>query len=134
MSDREHTDEMIKRRLSAFIAEQKKLAEPVSEDKRKKIAEKLNTVYDVFLENYEFKEGQLVEWKQGVKNRVRPRLREPAVIIKLLETPEFDTEKDAGTPYFKEPLDMIIGVLEEDEDNLLFFHVDKRRFKPFDGE
>lgn len=134
MSDREYSDELTKRRLSAFIAERKKLAEPVSEEKRKEIAEKLNAIYDVFLDNYELKEGQLVEWKQGVKNRVRPRFREPAIIVKLLKTPEFDTEKDAGTPYFKEPLDMIIGVLEEDEGNFLFFHVDKRRFKPFDNE
>jgi len=107
--------------------------EPLSETKRGEVADKLNTTYRVFLECYEFNEGQFVEWKQGLKNRFLPRLREPAIIIKLLKSPEFDTEKDSGTPYFKEPLDMIIGVLEENEENLLFFHVDKRRFKPFDN-
>ncbi len=130
MFDKEQIAELIKEKLSEIIPDQIKSDEPISEEKRDHVAQKLDTIYRIFLECYELKEGQFVEWKQGLKNRVRPHLREPAIIIKLLKSPEFDTEKDSGTPYFKEPLDMIIGVLEENEENLLFFHVDKRRFKP----
>ena len=53
--------------------------------------------------------------------------------MKLLEPPEFDTDRDSGSPYFREPLDMVVGVIEEREGSLLCFYVDKRRFKPFEG-
>ena len=127
-------EELVKRDLRELMAaEQEKLSTPVSEEKRKEIAGKLPSIYKVFCKEYKFEEGQLVEWKEGLKNKVRPRLKEPAIVIKILKCPEIDTEKDSGTPYFKEPLDMIIGVIEENEKNLLFFHVDKRRFKHFEG-
>lgn len=56
---------------------------------------------------------------------------EPAIVIKVIEEPIFDTERNAGSPYFREPLTMIIGALDENDNELLFFHVDKRRFQPF---
>ncbi len=133
MPDKEQISELIKEKLAEIVGEQIKSDELFSDEKRVNAAKKIDTIYRIFLECHEFKEGQFIEWKQGLKNRIRPYLREPAVVIKLLKSPEFDTEKDSGTPYFKEPLDMIIGVLEENQENLLFFHVDKRRFKPFEG-
>jgi len=126
MSDKE-IEELVKQRLL------EDMPVPVSENTRKEIAEKLPLAYQAFHEKREFKEGQLVEWKEGLKNKVRPRLREPAIVMELLKTPEFDKERDSGTPYFREPLDMIVGVIEENEGNLLCFHVDKRRFKPFEA-
>ncbi len=114
-------------------ADREEFIAPVSEEKRRETAEKLNTAYQIFYRNYEFEEGQLVEWKEGMKNKFRPRLREPAVVIEILKNPEFDKERDSGSPYFREPLNMIIGVIEEKEGTLLCFHVDKRRFKSFEG-
>ncbi|OQY58693.1 MAG: hypothetical protein B6245_10505 [Desulfobacteraceae bacterium 4572_88] len=132
MSDK-NIEELIKRDLSEIIAaEQKKMATPVSEEKRKEIAVRLPSMYQIFRKDYEFKEGQLVEWKEGLKNKVRPRFREPAIVIEILKRPVIDQERDSGTPYFRESLDMIIGVTEENEGNFLFFHVDKRRFKPLE--
>jgi hypothetical protein len=112
--------------------DREKLTVSVSKDKRMEIAEKLSSAYRIFHEKSEFKEGQLVEWKEGLKNKLRPRPGEPAIVMELLKTPEFDTERDSGTPYFREPLDMVVGVIEENDGNLLCFHVDKRRFKPFE--
>lgn len=129
MSDKK-IEELIKEKVSEHIAV---AISPVSKKKRMEIAEKLPSAYRMFYEEYKLEEGQLVEWKKGMKNKARPRLREPAIVMEVLESPESDTEKDSGTPYFREPLDMIVGVIEEREGSLLCFHVDKRRFKPLEG-
>ncbi len=132
MSDKK-MEELVKQRVSELMAaDRENLTVPVSKDKRKEIAKKLPSAYRIFYDESEFKEGQLVEWKEGLKNKLRPRLREPAIVMELLKKPQFDTERDSGTPYFREPLDMVVGVVEENEGNLLCFHVDKRRFKPFE--
>ncbi len=129
MSEKIDVDELLKKRLAEIIADKQKVSEPISEERQKELGNKLLFLRSIFGENHEFKEGQLVVWKEGLKNRVRPRLQEPAVVIEILKQAVFDTEKDSGTPYFREPLDMIIGVLDEIEENLIFFHVDKRRFQ-----
>ncbi|VTZ28585.1 conserved hypothetical protein [Methylocella tundrae] len=49
----------------------------------------------------------------------------------VLPIPVFDPcENGAPSPYFQEPLTLIIGTYREDD--LLEFHVDGRRFEPFD--
>jgi hypothetical protein len=41
-----------------------------------------------------------------------------------------DEEKGTGSPYFHEPLDIVLGVLGENGEFILFHH-DSRRFEPF---
>jgi len=129
MSEKIDVDELLKKRLTEIFADRKKLSEPVSEEKQKDLSHKLKVLYESLSEKYEFQEGQLVVWKEGLQNRMRPRLNEPAVVIEILKESIFDTDKDSGTPYFREPLNMIVGVFDETENNMIFFHVDKRRFK-----
>lgn len=78
-----------------------------------------------------FAKGQFVKWKPGLKNRKFPDYGEPAVVTGVLPIPVFDPcEKGAASPYFQEPLTLIIGTYREDD--LLEFHVGGRRFEPFD--
>lgn len=95
-------------------------------------ASKLNERFELFRSEYVFKEGQLVSWKKGLKNRKYPRYGEPAVVLKILEKPVFSEEKESGSPYFMEPLDMILGVIIND--NFEIFYYDKRRFIPFNDD
>jgi hypothetical protein len=47
-------------------------------------------------------------------------------------SPVYDpNETSAGSPYFQEPLTIVIGNYRDDE--LLEFRVDGRRFEPVDG-
>jgi len=78
-----------------------------------------------------FAKGQFVKWKPGLKNRKLPDYGEPAIVTGVLPIPVFDPcENGAASPYFQEPLTLIIGTYREDD--LLEFHVDGRRFEPFD--
>lgn len=92
---------------------------------------KLQAAREAFGKVYDFKAGDLVVWKKGLKNRARPALVEPAIVMQVLETPLRDQNKnDSGTPYFNEPLDLVLGLLDEDED-FVIYHYDHRRFEPY---
>jgi len=91
---------------------------------------KLQAAREAFGRVYDFKSGDLVVWKKGLKNRARPALGEPAIVVQVLETPLRDQAKESGTPYFNEPLDLVLGLLDEDED-FMIYHYDHRRFEPY---
>ncbi len=91
---------------------------------------KLRVAKDGFDKAYDFKLGDLVVWKKGLKNKIRPALNEPAIVMEILDTPLKDeNNQDSGTPYFNEPLDFGLGLIDDDGD-FTIFHYDKRRFEP----
>lgn len=77
-----------------------------------------------------FKLGDVVCWKAGLKNKKVPNYKLPAIVMEILENPIFDEKAEVGSPYFREPLDFILGVIIKGE--LLTFHYDSRRFEPFE--
>lgn len=87
--------------------------------------------YERLMEECEFRPGQLVKWKEGLKNKKRPRYGEPAIVVEVLEEPVFDEKEGGGSPYFREPLDIVLGVILEGD--FVLFHYDKRRFEPFEA-
>jgi hypothetical protein len=92
---------------------------------------KLKNARDIFDKAYDFKPGDLVVWKRGLKNKLRPALDEPAIVVQILQQPLRDEGKsDSGTAYFNEPLDLVLGMVDDDGDFILF-HYDRRRFEPY---
>lgn len=82
-----------------------------------------------------FRKGQLVRWKAGLKNRKIPAYNEAAIIREIPDTPVFDTCETAscaGSPYFGEPLNLVLAILDPDND-FLEFRYDGRRFEPVDA-
>ena len=102
------------------------MIEMVDEDKSKKfLSEKLN----LLLSKNDFKPGMFVKWKKGLKNRRKPKESEVAIVIERLSTPVFDPNNDSSSPYFREPLDLILGLMDPDDDELIIYHFDSRRFE-----
>jgi hypothetical protein len=92
---------------------------------------KLKELSDRLDQIHGFAKGQFVKWKAGLKNRRVPDYGEPAIVTAVLPGPIFDpNENSAASPYFQEPLTIIIGTYLDDD--LLEFRVDGRRFEPFD--
>ncbi len=76
-----------------------------------------------------FSKGQFVKWKPGLKNRRFPDYGEPVIVTAILPAPVLDPSENASaSPYFQEPLTLVIGVARDDD--LLEFRVDGRRFEP----
>lgn len=91
---------------------------------------KLLAAYRSLTTAYAFSPGDLVQWKQDLKNKRRPDYGVPCVVVEVLKSPVLDPEQGAGSAYFREPLDLAIGLLDDD-DELAVIHVDSRRFEPF---
>jgi hypothetical protein len=85
---------------------------------------------------HSFHPGMLVMWKSGLKNRRWPSYGKPLIVVSLLDTPVFDTD-ESGSTYFREPLDMVIGLFldsGEDRGRFLTFHACSERYQPWPGE
>ena len=81
-------------------------------------------------ESHIFAKGQVVKWKPGLKNRNVPEYGQPAVVTCVLSKVIYEETAGSGTPYFMEPLTIIIGFHHEDD--LVEFYVDGRRFEPYE--
>lgn len=101
-----------------------------SENMEKKFVKKLKELCSRLHHQSEFKEGDLVKWKPGLKNRNYPAYDEPVIIVSVLDSPVFDpSELTAASPYFREPLSLIIGEIVDKD--FVEYHVDARRFELF---
>ena len=76
--------------------------------------------------------GDLAQWKPGMKNRKTPDYGVPMVVVEVLDHPIIDSTFDSGSVYHREPLDVILGFLD-DEDSFCMLHYDSRRFEPYSG-
>jgi hypothetical protein len=84
---------------------------------------------------HDFSPGDLVTWKPGLKNRRIPRYGEPAVVVSVLDSPISDTDPESGSTYFREPLNLVLGVIwdgERGRGDFVTFHFDGRRFQPWE--
>ena len=78
-----------------------------------------------------FKPGDLVTWKQGLKNGKYPLRNYPAVVSHVYDEPVVREDMDSGSNHFREPLDLVI--LVDTGEEVSEFHVDSRRFCLYSG-
>ena len=98
---------------------------PLSPSKQ---AELLRARLDALTEPQEFSVGDLVTWKDGMRNKTEPDYGAYGIVVEVLEPPLISESESSGSPYYRERLDTLLGVLDSDED-LALLHVDGRRFK-----
>lgn len=99
---------------------------------RQELAKRLKQLSGNFQQAHRFRPGQLVQWKKGMKNRRNPAYGDPVIVIQILDTPVFDRDikNGAGSPYFREPLTLLAGRLDNEGD-LVCYHFDQRRMEPY---
>jgi hypothetical protein len=90
---------------------------------------KIKELFDRLHKPNRFAKGQFVKWKAGLRNKAFPHCGEPAIVMAVLTDAIFDpSENSAASPYFREPLTIVIGIHADDD--LVEFYVDGRRFEP----
>lgn len=80
--------------------------------------------------------GMIVRWKPGLRNYRWPEYSQPAIVLEVLSEPILDHDHDAGSAYFRERLDLVLGLFidkPEVRGDLLAFHYDSRRFQPWNA-
>ena len=75
----------------------------------------------------DYAEGDIVTWKPRLRNKRFPEYGQPAYVVEILSSPVFDAESDFTSPYYREPLDTRLALLD-DEGDLSVFIFDGRRF------
>ena len=89
---------------------------------------RLKTYLKSLLEYDDFKVGDIVVWRNGLRNRNYPDYGVPAIVVEVLSTPLTDESVDAGSQYFREPLNIRLGIINEDG-NFITYVYDSRRFE-----
>lgn len=111
------------------IFNREKISSGVDSDGELPDIKKLKRKVEAFLRGpSDFKPGDTVKWKEGLKNKKYPKENQLCIVIDVLPEPIIQDTRDSGSPYYREPLDLILALLD-DESELLLFHYDKRRFE-----
>lgn len=90
--------------------------------------------FERYNEKHEFKSGDLVMWKPGLKNRKHPEEGAPVVVVEVLPAPvviDGSEVMDSGTPLYREPLDIKLGSIDPRGDEFMVYHYDSHRFMPY---
>lgn len=117
--------------IKALLAEEIQSRMPPMEiSEAKEQAERLRDLYASFSKAHTFSKGALVQWKPGLRNKKKPQYNEPCIVIDVLAEPIYGKTDESGSAYFREPLDLIAGFIDDDGD-FVVFHFDRRRFMPF---
>ena len=91
---------------------------------------RLTAAFAKMNEKNTFKPGDVVDWKPGMRNKVTYG---PFVVVEVLDSPIFDGETSAGSPYFREPLDIILGTVVDDGERFITHFYDSRRMEVIEG-
>lgn len=91
----------------------------------------LSSRFHNYRTSHQFHEGQIVKWKSGLKNKRIPEENEPAIVVHILTNPVVDPAQASDSPYFNEPLNIVLGVLDGDGD-FAMWHFDSARFEPYE--
>ena len=85
----------------------------------------LKQAFETFNQKNTFKPGDIVEWKPGMKHK---RSEGPFIVVEVLDEPIVDAVAEAGSAYFREPLDIVLGSFISGD--FVLFHYDSRRMQP----
>lgn len=104
-----------------------------SEQEEKKIIDveehisTLQSLSAAYKDSNSFKVGDIVQWKEGLKNKKLPHYDEPCIVVEVLGKPIIDKEAPLASPYYGEKLDIKLGILGPNGEFFTFYY-DKNRF------
>lgn len=91
--------------------------------------ERLRELAASYFTKHDFKPGDVVTWKPGLKNALFPDYGEPVVILDVMSG-QIDDKSDPNNQHFREPSDIRIGVYPGEND-LEGYWMDSSRFQPY---
>lgn len=100
--------------------------------KRPERVQEIQELCIAFWDKQKFEVGDVVRWKAGLKNKLLLSYDEPAVVWQIVDPPRFDLDESAGSQYFCESLDLVLGFFltkDDNEERLVTYHYDSRRME-----
>lgn len=113
--------------LSEKLAEQREAQENEGDDYPVQV-QKLRKIYGSFYLDRDYDVGDIVVWKDGLKNRKLPSYGQPAIVVEFLDECKYAEEEETGSMYFHEPLNVRLGFIGPDGDFVSYLF-DARKFR-----
>jgi hypothetical protein len=95
---------------------------------KKEMIPKLKAARERLITPSNHRVGDIVAWKEGLKNGAHPGFNEFAIVTEVLATPMVLTEADPGSSHYHERLDIRILCFPHPEFGIEFY-MDGRRFQ-----
>lgn len=118
----------LKKMLEKMAEESIEISHAGREYDPEELATMLLVRYGTLLEENTFEPGQLVQFKENMRNT---DIGEVFVVTEILETPLVDPCTTASNCDFGQKYDMRIGAMSLDGVRFLQFYVDSRRYEPY---
>lgn len=80
---------------------------------------------------HDFKPGDLIQWKPGLKNRTFPEAGQSVVVTDVLAE-SICPNSNREDQFFRQPEDIAFATIVDSE--LCIFYAESRRFEPYTGE
>lgn len=106
--------------------------EKAARKKQKEINKKegIDVIAARYLKKNKFKVGDKIKWKKGAQDKMFPSPGTHGVVVEVFDPPlHGDNSTRGGDAYWREPLDLRVGVLTPDG-SFCIFHFDSHRFEP----
>lgn len=97
---------------------------------------KLRDALAVYNAQNEFKVGDIVKWKPGMKNRLHPAQDELVIVAGLFSGDTIPDGIDAGvpsSPIFREPIDLQIAMIDPDDSEFMLYRINSARMMVVDN-
>ena len=91
------------------------------------ITDTLTHCYNSFNETHKFAPGDITQWKPNMRHK---KATGPFIVMEVLPNAIIDESESTGSPYYREPTDLVVGYLH-DEYGFMLFHMDSRRLEPY---
>ena len=88
--------------------------------------ERLTAAFERMNQKNTFKPGDIVDWKPGMRNK---QSYGPFIVVEVLDSPVLDGIDEAGSQYFREPLDIVLGKVVDDGERFVTHYYDSRRME-----
>jgi len=111
------------------IRKAKSSSNSAAEREKLNTAERLVTLQRSYAEPSRFRVGDLVMWKNGMRNRRLPNYGQVVIVSAVHDCVLYNAEKSAGSPYFKEPETIKIAFVDEDDGEFVEFCMDAQRYR-----
>jgi len=111
------------------IRKAKQASNSGAERERLNAAERLVTFQRSYAEPSRFCVGDLVMWKNGMRNRRLPKYGQVVIVSAVFDCVMYNAEKSSGSPYFREPETIKIAFVDEDDGEFVEFCMDSQRFR-----
>lgn len=106
------------------------VVEHVTEESEPPTPTYLRKKFEEFTEDEPLRQGDIVTWKSGFKNKNLPLADAPCVVVDVLPNMVYDfTEDGSESSYFREPYNVRLGLLNSKETMMCIYYYDSRRFK-----